>query len=286
MYMCSHFYNQKAVISAVILLILIGVCGCSQSQVKSYDGYRLIWHDEFDSGAEPEYPNPDSWGYERGYVRNEEWQYYCDDLANAYCQNGMLNIKAIKHAPGTYPKGRHPHQDGSISSASLKTQRKAEHLYGKLEMRAKIDLRWGSWPAFWTLGAKGPWPDNGECDIMEYYAGMLKFNVAWQTPKQYIFWDSEIIYTNDLGDGWDDEFHVWAMEWEKDYVKLYLDGELINEWDSSQDDTVEGKSIEGFQQPHYIIVNQAIGGTNGGDAGGLEYPTEYVIDWIRWYQKN
>lgn len=46
-------------------------------------------------------------------------------------------------------------------------------------MRARIDTRWGSWPAFRSLGVNGEWPDNGECDIMEYYRGMLKFNVAW-----------------------------------------------------------------------------------------------------------
>ena len=283
MYKPVNYYFTLIITAAI--LVLPGIIGCAPQQTKTIDGYKLIWQDEFNSGAEPEYPNKDNWGYERGYVRNHEWQYYCDALENAYCQNGMLYIKAIKHEPGTYPAGHSPYQDGSISSASLKTQRKIELLYGKLEMRAKIDLRWGSWPAFWTLGARGPWPDNGECDIMEYYRGMLKFNVAWQTPEQYIFWDSEILYSSELGENWSDEFHVWTMEWQPEFVKLYLDGKLINEWDSSQDDTIEGRSIEGFQQPHYVIVNQAIGGDNGGDASGLKYPTKYVIDWIRWYQK-
>ena len=262
--------------------------GCGLSRVTIFDGYKLVWADEFDSGTEPEYPNSDNWGYERGYVRNREWQYYADSLDDAYCQNGMLHIRALKHAPGTFPTGPDPYQDGSISSASLRSLHKVEYMYGKLQMRARIDTRMGSWPAFWTLGVKGGWPDGGECDIMEYYRDMLKFNIAWQTPEsgQYILWDSTVVNLYELEPNWADDFHVWTMEWSPEFIKLYLDDELMNEWDSSQDASPNGDSAEGFQQPHYIILNQAIGGNEGGDASGLQYPTSYEIDWVRWYQKK
>lgn len=266
--------------------LLVG-CALNDGQ-STYSGWQLIWSDEFDSGSKPVYPDSYNWGYERGYVRNEEWQYYTDSLENAYCQNGMLHIRALKHPAGTFPTGKHPHQDGSISSASLRSLRKVEHCYGKLEMRARIDTRLGSWPAFWTLGAKGHWPDCGECDIMEYYRGMLKFNVAWQPAEggEYILWDSEVVQLSQLESNWADKFHIWTMEWSPEFVKLYLDGELKNEWSGYQDDSPYGNSIEGFRQRHYIILNQAVGGTEGGDASGIEYPTNYEIDWVRWYQKK
>ncbi len=72
------------------------------------------------------------------------------------------------------------------------------------------------------------------------------------------------------------------MEWTPAEVRLYLDGLLYNTWDSSQDSG--DRSLQGFQQPHYMIINQAIGGTAGGDASGLTYPTHYDVDYVRWYR--
>jgi hypothetical protein len=72
------------------------------------------------------------------------------------------------------------------------------------------------------------------------------------------------------------------MEWTPAEVRLYLDGLLYNTWDSSQDSG--DRSLQGFQQPHYMIINQAIGGTAGGNASGLTYPTRYDVDYVRWYR--
>jgi len=252
--------------------------------------WQLIWSDEFDSGSTPIAPDSSNWSYEIGYKRNKEWQYYTNNIQNAYCQDGFLHIEAHQHPPGTYPTGSETGQDGSISSASLHSRDKVEYMYGCLEMRGRIDIQWGSWPAFWSLGANGEWPDGGECDIMEYYRNMLKFNVAWWktgdarwTPR----WDGATVYVSSLPPAWPDEFHTWAMEWDPFQVRLYMDDVLYNTWDSSQDDNGDGDtSIEGFQQPHYVIVNQAIGGTAGGDASGVIYPTNYEVDWVRWYQDS
>lgn len=258
----------------------------SIAQPPASGNWQLVWSDEFDSGSTPQYPNTSNWGYESGYVRNHEWQYYTNDLQNAYCQDGLLHIKAMKHPAGTYPTGSYTGQDGTISSASLVSRNKVQFQYGWLEMRARIDTQWGSWPAFWTLGFNGEWPDNGECDIMEYYRNMLKFNVAWWKTGDARWtarWDGETVNLSSLHSGWADDFHVWSMEWDVEQVKLYMDGVLYNTWNSSQDSG--DSSIQGFQQPHYIILNQAIGGTAGGDASGLIYPTRYEIDWVRWYQQ-
>ncbi len=276
----------KVVVINTLLVVLL--CSLAHAAPPSTGNWTLIWSDEFDNGSTPEYPNPNNWGYENGYVRNQEWQYYTNSIQNAYCQDGFLHIEAHKHPPGTYPTGSYTGQDGSISSASLKSRNKVEHQYGWLEMRGRIDIQWGSWPAFWSLGINGEWPDNGECDIMEYYRDMLKFNVAWWktgdarwTPR----WDGETVYVSSFPSGWENQFHVWAMEWSPYYVRLYMDGVLYNTWDSSQDDNGDGDtSIEGFQQPHYIILNQAIGGKAGGDASGVVYPTNYEVDYVRWYQ--
>lgn len=258
----------------------------SDSRAEGDGKWVLVWSDEFESGSTPTAPNASHWGYEEGYVRNREWQYYTNDIRNAYCKNGSLHIEAHRHPPGTYPAGREPGQDGSISSASLTSRGRRQFRYGYLEMRARIDTQVGGWPAFWSLGARGSWPDNGECDIMEYYRKQLLFNVAWWRTgdrARTARWDTETVPLDTLPTDWADQFHTWGMEWDAEGVRLYMDDALYNEWDSSED-SGDG-SIEGFQQEHFVILNQAIGGTAGGDASGVTYPTTYEVDYVRLYER-
>jgi beta-glucanase (GH16 family) len=266
------------------------MCTAAMADPPAGSNWELVWSDEFNSSETPIPPDPSNWGYENGYVRNKEEQYYTNSLQNAYCQNGYLNIEAHKHPPGTYPTGGEPGQDGSISSTSLRSMGKVSYQFGYFEIRARVDTQLGSWPAFWTLGNSGEWPDGGECDILEYYTGKFLFNVAWWKtgdPRWVARWDGEKVDLTDLPAGWLDDFHIWAMEWNTNEVKLYLDEVLINYWDSSQDDNGGGDtSVEGFQQPHYMLINQAIGGTAGGDTSGMVFPTTYEVDWVRIWQLN
>ncbi len=127
------------------------------------------------------------------------------DLRNAYCQGGQLHVEAHKDNPGTFPVGSYAGQDGSISSASLLSKSKVEQKYGWLEIRARIDTRLGSWPAFWTLGSAGEWPDGGECDILEYYQNKLLFNVAWWKTGDRRWtarWDSVSVNLSSLPPTW------------------------------------------------------------------------------------
>lgn len=281
---------MKKSILFLMLFCAIGMCGSVLAAPPAGGDWQLIWSDEFDSGPTPIAPDSSNWGYENGYVRNKEWQWYNSSLLNAYCQDGILHIEAHKHAVGTYPTGGETGQDGSISSASLRSMGKVAHMYGYIEMRGRIDTQLGSWPAFWSLGAVGEWPDNGECDIMEYYQSKLLFNVAWWKtgdPRWVARWDGANVYISSLPGGWVNNFHTWAMEWDALGVKLYMDDVLYNTWNSSADSNGGGDtSIEGFQQPHYIILNQAIGGTAGGNASGVVYPTNYEVDYVRWYQNQ
>lgn len=69
---------------------------------ESSDNYKLVWSDEFNNDGLPDTSN---WQYERGFVRNEEDQWYQPE--NAFCKNGSLIIEARKEQkpnPG-YIKG-------------------------------------------------------------------------------------------------------------------------------------------------------------------------------------
>ena len=146
--------------------------------------YKLVWSDEFDRDG---LPDEKYWTFEEGYVRNEELQWYQQD--NAFCRDGLLVIEARKeHRPN--PLYRKDGRDWrtlrpyvECTSSSLTTAGKFEFTYGRLEVRARIPVAKGAWPAIWTLGSKMEWPSCGEIDVMEFYriqgCPVIMANAAW-----------------------------------------------------------------------------------------------------------
>jgi beta-glucanase (GH16 family) len=153
-------------------------------------------------------------------------------------------------------------------------------------MRARIDIRAGMWPAFWTLGDAGRWPANGEIDIMEFYRGNLLANVAWADAAGKAVWDDTRTPVASLGGAeWASRFHVWRMDWDESHVRLYVDDQLLNTTDVRAAASGGNGGRNPFQQPHYILLNLAIGGMNGGDPAATTFPARYAIDYVRVYQR-
>jgi beta-glucanase (GH16 family) len=253
------------------------------------DGYRLVWADEFGKDGKLDEKN---WTYEKGFVRNHEHQWYQPE--NAFCEKGFLIIEGRReHKPNpSYEAGSKDWKKGrefiEYTSASATTQGLHSWQYGRFEIRARISTNAGLWPAFWTLGIAGEWPSNGEIDIMEYYRGDLLANVAWGTNKRWSAkWHTVKKPIKDFKDPeWSKKFHVWRMDWDEESIKLYVDGELLNA--TALKDTINGDAEHKnpFRQPHYVILNLALGGDNGGDPSKTEFPTRYEIDYLRIYQKK
>lgn len=246
--------------------------------------WQLVWHDEFNTNGAPD---PANWGYERGFVRNEELQWYQPE--NAVCTNGLLVVTAQpvhERNPDYIPDSkdwRTRREWIDYTSASLVTRGRHEFKYGKFEMRARIDTRLGSWPAFWTLGATHGlgWPACGEIDIMEYYTGTGLANFGWQLDGR-TKWRAKKIPWPELGDkNWSSEFHVWTMVWDKQKIDLLLDGRLMNHLNLADVDNADQGNP--FHRPLYLILNQAIGST-GGDPSKTQFPIRYEVDWVRVYQ--
>ncbi len=250
------------------------------------EGYRLVWSDEFNADGRPD---REKWGYERGFVRNEELQWYQPE--NARCEGGLLVIEARRERvenprfDGSSRRWQQQREEAEYTSASLLTRGNASWQYGRFEMRGRIDVRPGLWPAFWTLGDEGGWPDGGEIDVMEYYRGMLLANAAWADTRSRAKWDDSRTPLEELGDDWAEEFHVWRMDWDEDRIALYVDGRLLNEVDLDEtiNETPNGENP--FHAPHYMILNLAIGGMNGGDPSATEFPARFEVDYVRVYQK-
>ncbi len=251
-------------------------------------GWKLVWADEFDKDGRPDTRN---WGYEAGFVRNREFQWYQPE--NARCEKGLLVIEGRRERrknPGYDPNSRDwkaGSEYADYTSASLTTKGLRNWRYGRFEMRGRIDTRLGLWPAFWTLGVEGAWPSNGEIDIMEYYRGILLANVAWASERQWTpIWDDlrkPIAEFNDPD--WSGKFHVWRMDWDEKAINLYVDDILLNTTDLKDTFNKDAEGGNPFHQPHYIILNLAIGGMNGGDPSKTDFPARFEVDYVRVYQR-
>lgn len=265
---------------------------------KGQKEYRLVWSDEFEVDGRPSR----DWTSERGFVRNQELQWY--QSQNAYVKDGCLVIEGRKEHRRNplYEAGsndwRRNREFIEYTSSSLTTRLGFQFLYGRVEVRAKIPVASGSWPAIWLLGNKWEWPQNGEIDIMEYYikdgVPSILANACWGSTERWkAVWDSVVMpftHFTEKDPDWADKFHIWCMDWDKDFIRLYLDEELLNEIDLSK--TVNGgyqgnhenpfsNTIPGFK--HYLLLNLALG-SNGGEPDCSQFPLRYLIDYVRVYQ--
>ena len=280
-----------------VLMVSCVAAGRKESPVKASDaknayaaeGYALVWSDEFDKDGRPD---PANWTYEQGFIRNEEFQWYQPE--NARCENGFLIIEARREKkanPDYRPDGRGWRQTrefADYTSASVTTKGLHSWLYGRFEMRGRIDTRPGLWPAFWTLGVSGRWPAGGEIDIMEYYRGMLLANAAWRSadPREPV-WDDSRKPITEFGDpNWSDKFHVWRMDWDENAIRLYVDGRLLNDVDVTKTINQDAEGKNPFHGAQYIILNLAIGGGSGGDPSNTAFPARFEVDYVRIYQKQ
>jgi beta-glucanase (GH16 family) len=260
-----------------------------KASAREPEGLKLAWADEFDDSGKP---NSQNWNFEIGFVRNEEFQWY--QTENARCENGLLIIegKREKKANPHYNAGNKDwkvsRQFSDYTSASLTTKGLRAWMYGRFEMRARIDTREGLWPGFWTLGTKGIWPGCGEIDIMEYYRGMLLANAAWASNQPWTpEWDDIRKPITEFNDPqWSGKFHVWRMDWDAESIKLFVDDYLMNYVDLTKTFNKDKEGENPFRQPHYIILNLAIGGTSGGDPAHTEFPARFEIDYVRVYEKQ
>lgn len=153
-------------------------------------------------------------------------------------------------------------------------------------MRGRIDISSGIWPAWWTLGVTGQWPANGEIDIMEYYRKKLLANIACLGANHKAVWYSNTFQIDSLGGTkWASKFHIWRMDWDEYAISLYVDDQLLNKVEVSKLVNKDGSNINPFKQPHYMLLNLAIGGINGGDPTDTKFPKRFQVDYVRVYQK-
>jgi beta-glucanase (GH16 family) len=274
-----------AAAAAIALGMVMPALAAPMFRPAATDSPRLIWADDFTRGGPPD---PRHWTFESGFVRNEELQWY--QPQNARCRGGMLVIEARRETKANpeYAAGssdwRRRRRQAEYTSASLTTRHRHAWRFGRFELRARIDARGGLWPAFWTLGVDGEWPDSGEIDIMESYRGLLLANAAWGSGERWTpRWDDARVPIESLGGReWIRQFHVWRMEWTRERIVLSVDDRVLNEIDLRR--TLNADGVNPFHQPHYLLLNLAVGGTNGGDPSQTRFPGRLEVDYVRVYE--
>lgn len=239
----------------------------------SYPGYTLAWSDEFNGNS----VNPANWTYEQGGNGwgNNELENYTDRKQNSFVSNGNLIIEARAE---TYSSSQY-------TSARMITKNKKIFKYGRVDIRAKLPKTKGIWPALWMLGnnidAVG-WPACGEIDIMEL--------IGQEPSKMYttLHYGSSVAthasYGTNYsltGEGFDEKFHVFSIEWQQDTIKMYVDDNQV---------FACNKSVVGvpypFNDDFFFIFNIAVGGNwPGSPDGSTIFPQRMFVDYIRVFQK-
>ena len=242
------------------------------------EGMELVWSDEFDGDT----INPENWTYDIGGWGwgNGESQYYTDRPENARIENGVLVIELREEE----------YENRFFTSARLLTRDLQEFQYGRIEARLKVPAGAGTWPAFWMLGSgfeqdspdpQFQWPNVGEIDIMEYTGKEPDLILGTVHGPGYAGAGGKSKWFRqdfDIADDW----HTFAIDWNEERIQWFFDGEMYFELKPEN----IGRREWVFDKPFFLILNLAHGGTLGGFIDpDLEYPIQYLADYVRVYQR-
>jgi beta-glucanase (GH16 family) len=235
---------------------------------------QLVMSEEFNIDGPPD---PSLWSYNIGTGTdgwgNRELQYYTDRPQNIKVEDGVLKITAIKES----------YMGSAYTSARILSKGKYEKKFGRMEARIKLPIGKGLWPAFWMLGASSDtkiWPLCGEIDIMEYLGNNPISVFGSVHGPGYSGGNAvtkDFVLTNDR---FDNDFHVFGIEWDENYINYYIDDVLYNQITPAD---VPGEWV--FNDPFYFILNMAVGGNFPGSPNSqTRFPQTMLVDYVRVYQ--
>ncbi|QCK14470.1 family 16 glycosylhydrolase [Mangrovivirga cuniculi] len=237
----------------------------------SYDGYTLVWQDEFDGTT-----LSSDWTHEIGTGSNgwgnNELQYYRSQ--NTTVADGYLTIEAREES----------FSGQNYTSSRIVTMSNQSFQYGRIDIRALMPEGQGIWPALWMLGSNFPtvgWPSCGEIDIMEMVGG------SENTVHGTIHWDhdgtkadysgSKTLTSGTLAD----KFHVFSIIWDETSIKWYIDDTKYHEAD------ITPAQLSEFHENFFFIFNVAVGGNwPGNPDASTTFPQQMIVDYVRVFQAN
>lgn len=256
--------------------------------VESYEpaqARRLVWSDEF-NGPKGSAVDGSKWVFDKGGDGwgNRELEFYTGNKHNASMSGkGHLVITALKESPSS--KKQCWYGPCRYSSARIKTKGKFEQAYGRFEARIKVPYGQGVWPAFWMLGndiKTAGWPACGEIDIMEIIGREPSTLYGTLHGPGYSGAESIGDRYNLPGSAFSDSFHVFAVEWEPQSIRWYVDGTLFQT--RTPADLPEGAEWV-YDHPFFLLLNLAVGGNwPGSPDDTTRFPQKMLVDYVRVYQ--
>lgn len=264
--------KATAVVSTIAMCsTMLAVTPKMEVKAAATSKSTLVWSDEFngnsiDSSKWTLETGTGSWGW-----GNNEQQYYTNRSKNVSVHDGALHITALKES----------YNGSDYTSARLKTQDKFYFKYGHVEARLAIPSGDGMWPAFWALGQdinSVGWPKCGEIDIME---AINDENKVYGTTH----WDNNghVNYGNSSSTFDITKYHVYTLDWDDQYIRMYVDGKKYNEI------YIGGNSgsTDELHKSMFLLLNVAVGGEwPGYNIDNGQFPQTMKVDYIRVYQDN
>ncbi|MBS1597543.1 MAG: family 16 glycosylhydrolase [Bacteroidetes bacterium] len=236
----------------------------------NYAGYNLIWNDEFDGTT----LNTQNWNYETGGGGwgNNELENYTSRPQNVFVSNGNLVIEARQESYG----------GNNFTSARLTTADKRQFQFGRIDIRAKLPVAKGMWPALWMLGSniqQVGWPGCGETDIMELVGTNPKEVVGSFHWKRQDGTHTYVSHSYDApSEDFSQKFHVFSLIWKQDSLQILVDDQLYSAGGSQS--LLNGPYP--FNAPFFFIFNVAVGGDWPGPPDNTTvFPQHLFVDYIR-----
>jgi beta-glucanase (GH16 family) len=264
------------VLSTLVISSLMLLSGCSDEREDAWT-YVLAWEDEFE-GPAGALPSSAKWQFDIGTGwGNQQLECDTDRPENVSLDgNGNLAITAREES----------YQTCDYTSGRIKTQDLFEQAYGKFEASIKLPIGQGIWPAFWLLGADIDavnWPECGEIDIMEY-RGQSPSTVSGAVHGPGYSGGGALYKEYVLGGSFNDDFHVFGVEWNEDRIVWYVDDK---EFFTLSRASVTNRGPWVFDHKFFIILNVAVGGNYVGPPDETtEFPQTMLVDWVRVYKPD
>ncbi|MFY0607110.1 MAG: family 16 glycosylhydrolase [Cyclobacteriaceae bacterium] len=258
-----------------MLRVIVFGCAVVLSNYLHAQCPTLVWSDEFNGTS----LDLSKWNYQTGDGcaegicgwGNSELQSYQE--ANVSVSNGTLKIEAKKQR----------NRGSQYSSGRINSKGLADFTYGRFEARVKLPYGDGLWPAFWMLSTNEPyggWPQSGEIDIMEFTAS--RPDLAYGTIHYGDLYPDNQYQGNEyylLEGNFPDAFHEFAIEWEPNEIRWYIDGILYSTKTSADIAPYNWP----FDQDFHFLINVAVGGNLGGPVNDQMLPATMEVDYVRVY---
>lgn len=250
---------------------------------------HLVWSDEFNGSVIDE----TKWNIiegmaNHGAIYNRNAVGIQKDGHNSYLAINSRNYgttAALVEAVGLDRYGNQ--QLGSHvtwSSGRVESKNKYSFQYGRMAVRAKVNDSKGIWPAIWMLSQDETGHD--EIDVLEYL-GQNPWE-AWTTNHFGILDKNKGSHgvANSNYEAWSQDFHVYEVEWGKEAITFFIDGQNVFSTSTAKADGRDGMHT----RPMFPILETQVG---DGWVGPVDYNkqetkqnSDYLIDWIRIYQKE